>query len=118
MKKSTYIFLLVITFGLFYFYVKSQAKKQSLTHNDNIIITTKYQFDINDLIKDLGTKSNIKEVSSTINSIIIKLNDTNLVNPQLKDIYKIKGINKTANSLILLIGDNAKTIAEDLKKSI
>lgn len=115
MKKSMYIFLCIVTLGLFYFWVKSQAKKKSLTYNKDLIVTKDYDFKIEDFIKDLGGENNIKEVDSTMNSVIVKLNDLSLVNSNFKNIYKIKGINKSANSLILLIGDNAKTIAEDLK---
>ncbi|WEK82806.1 MAG: hypothetical protein L3I91_01535 [Mycoplasma sp.] len=116
MRKSTYILLNIVSFGLFYLYVKAKANALVHTVNNELTYSQKYSFSINDFLNDLGGKRNIKNVVNTLSSINLELVDINQVIPNLKSKYKIRGISKTSNKLILLFGDNAKQIASDLKQ--
>lgn len=116
MRKSTYILLNIFSLGAFYLYVKIQAKKLENKVNHHLTYSQQYNFDINDLCLDLGGKENISQINSTLSSVNIELRDMKLVNHNLKTKYKIRGVSKTSERLVLLFGDNAKQIANDLKK--
>lgn len=118
MKKSTYYFLCVITFGLYKVHVNKQAKKRAQQVNTELITSNEYKFKIDDLIHDLGTKSNITKVSYTLNNVIVNLNDVDKINDDLQKKYKINGLYKSAHQLILVFGNQSKKISEDLNKAI
>lgn len=118
MKKSTYIFLCIITCGIYKIHINKKAKQASTKINDELITSHSYDFDINTLMKDLGGEENIQQVSSTLNNVIINLKDVSLINTDLKQKYKISGIHKTNHQLILVFGDTSQKICNDLQKLI
>ena len=110
------IILDIITLGIFEIIIYSKVKKLSKTKNDELIYSKKYKFKINDFINDLGGINNIENISYTLSSIKINFKNINLVNSELQKKYQIKGITKSINSMILIFGDNAKTIANDINE--
>lgn len=116
MNKFSYVLCSILTLGIFNLCIRHKAKNTKT--NDTLSFSTKYNFKIVDFINDLGGVKNIKNVSATLSSVSINLADINLINPDLKNKYKIHGLNKSANNLILIFGDNAKQIAQDIKANI
>ena len=116
MNKFTYTVLNIITFGLYGHNLKKKAQKISQEKNTDLSYAKKYNFNIADLINDLGGKDNIKSVSSTLSTAKFELVDINNVNSKLKEKYKINGISKNANSLILIFGNNSIAIVNDAKQ--
>lgn len=110
------IVLDVITLGIFEIVLYSKAKKLSKTKNSELTYSKKYKFNINDFANDIGGIDNIENVSYTLSSVKINLKNINLVNLELQKKYPITGITRSFNSMILIFGDNAKTIAEDINK--
>ncbi len=118
MKRCTYVFLMIISFGFFKLYLNKKAKLIAYQKNDKLIVSEKFSFDIENFINDLGGIKNIRSVNSTINNVIVDLEDTTLVKENLKQTYNIRGINRSAHQLILVFGDNASAIANKLKEEL
>ena len=118
MNLFTRILLDVITLGTFEIYLHNKAKKVANVKNSELTYSKTYGFDINDIINDLGGIDNIENVSATLSSVKINLKNINLVIADLQKKYKIKGITKSNNVLILIFGDNAKAIAENIELSL
>ncbi len=110
------VLLDIITLGIFEIVLYCKAKKIANTKNTELIYSKKYKFDINNFVMDLGDIKNIENVSATLSSVQIVLKNVNLINPSLQKKYEIKGMTKSNNSVILIFGDNAKTIAQDINK--
>ena len=110
------VLLDVITLGLFEIYVHSKAKKVSQQVNTELMYSKVYKFNINKFIEDVGGINNITSSTATLSSLRLGLKDVNLVNHDLKSKYKINGLTKSTNSIILVFGDNSKAICDDINK--
>ena len=78
----------IFTFGIFEIILHAKAKKVANVKNSELTYSKTYKFNIN----------------------------INLIIADLQKKYQIKGITKSNNVLILVFGDNAKTIAENIEK--
>ena len=110
------VLLDVITLGLFEIYVHSKAKKVSQQVNTELMYSKVYKFNINKFVEDVGGINNITSSTATLSSLKLGLKDVNLVNHDLKSKYKINGLTKSTNSIILVFGDNSKAICDDINK--
>lgn len=110
------VLLDVITLGLFEIYVHSKAKKVSQQVNTELMYSKVYKFNINKFVEDVGGINNITSSTATLSSLRLGLKDVNLVNHDLKSKYKINGLTKSTNSIILVFGDNSKAICDDINK--
>jgi phosphotransferase system IIB component len=117
MKKSTYIFLIIITFGIFYFYVRNKAKKTSEV-NTKLKYSNVSTFDINELIQKLGDKTNIISSSFTLSTLKIKVKDIKLINKEEFKNFKFKGLMINNDIVIIICGDNAKMLSEQINQFI
>ena len=118
MTKAAYIICSILSFGILPLVVRSKAKKASQEVRTELTSSDVIDFDINDFLVSLGNKENVVSIDSTLTNVIIKINDMNQVEADLKEKYKIKGVNKTSNSLILVFGDNARKISLALNNII
>ena len=118
MTKAAYIICSILSFGILPLVVRSKAKKAAKEVRNALIVSDKIDFDMNAFLVALGNKENIVNVDATITNVIIKLHDINKVDSQLKEKFKINGINKTSDTLILVFGDNAKKICLALNAMI
>lgn len=116
MNLFVHILLDIITLGIFEIYLHNKAKKVADIKNSELTYSKTYGFKINNFIKDLGDINNIENVSSTLSSVKVNLKNINLVIADLQKKYKIKGITKSSNVLILIFGDSAKTIVENIEQ--
>lgn len=116
MNIFTRILLDILTLGILEIVLHKKAKKIANVKNSELTYSKTYKFNINDFINDLGGINNIENVSATISSVKINLKQINLININLQKKYQIKGITKSNNALILIFGDNAKTIAENIEQ--
>ena len=116
MSKLKRIIIDICTLGIFEIWLRKKAKKCANQTNKELIYSSKYNFKINDFINDLGGINNIKNINVVISNIKIELIDPNKFNENIKNKYGIKGISKTNNNLIIVIGDNAKAIVDDILK--
>lgn len=114
MRKIIHVTLNILSLGLFSLYLKNKAKKISNQVNSSLTYEKKYNFSINRFANDLGGIDNIKKADSTLSTLKISLNDIAKVNHNLKQIYKINGISKSKNNLLLIFGNNSMAIAKDL----
>ena len=108
MNKFVYNFLNIITLGIFSLCLKNKAKKVSNKINQELTYEKKYDFNI----------ENFLEVSSTLSTVKISLNDMTKIDSNLKQKYKINGLSKTKNTLFLVFGNNSIAIANDLNKML
>jgi phosphotransferase system IIB component len=107
-----------VTLGIPYFYAKQKAKKIANTVNTQLQVSSKVDFDINELIKALGGVENILDSSATISTLKVNVKDaTNLNKDSFKE-FKINGFMKNANQIILVFGDNSQTINKLLISSL
>ena len=111
MTKAAYIICSILSFGILPLVVRSKAKKAAKEVRSQLTSSDKIDFDLNEFVTSLGGKENIISVEATLTNVIIKLNDVTKVISNLKEKFKINGVNKTSNSLILVFGDNAKKIS-------
>ena len=116
MNLFTRILLDVITLCIFEIYLHNKAKNVANVKKTELTYSKICKFNINDFINDLGGINNIENVSSTLSSVKVNLKNINLVITDLQKKYKINGITKSKNVLILIFGDNAKTIAENIEQ--
>ncbi|WP_052663474.1 hypothetical protein [[Mycoplasma] testudinis] len=109
--KLRYIF----SFGIYYFVLKKRSKKHAQIQKTELTISEKIPFAIADLVKAIGTWDNVKNYTSTINTL--KLDIINRQNVDTNELKKVgaKGIMWNGqNSLVLVFGDYAPTIAKEL----
>ena len=118
MTKAAYIICSILSFGILPLVVRSKAKKAAKEVRTELTTSDQIDIDLNAFLIALGNKENIASVEATLTNVIVKLNDMSKVDEQLKEKFKINGINKTSNSLILVFGDNAKKIAFALNSMI
>jgi phosphotransferase system IIB component len=117
MKKIKFWLLCIFSLGIFYWWIKVQAKKVS--NNSSLTYAKKINFNIHEFIQVFGGEKNIISTSSSINSITINLNThVDLNEEEIKE-YKIMGINWiTSTKVILIIGNNAFTISKEINEII
>lgn len=110
------VLLDIITLGLFEIYIHSKAKMVSKQVNTELMYSKNYKFNINNFVDDVGGINNITSATATLSSLRLGLKDVNLINPDLKSKYKINGLTKSTNAIILVFGDNSKAICNDINK--
>ncbi|MDR1991869.1 MAG: hypothetical protein LBP70_04050 [Mycoplasmataceae bacterium] len=118
MRKFKWILLNIITFGILYIYVKHQAKKNNAKINDQLQISDKVDFKLDDLIEDLGGVDNILDSSATMSTLKINLKNAETLTKEKFAKYKIHGFMKNTNQVILVFGDNAQVINVMLQEKI
>lgn len=109
-KKIGYRAGVISTFGIVYWITKARAKRLSKKVNTNLTSSGKIDFMIDSIVKTLGSKTNIKDVSSTLSSVNIVLDDIKKVDERELKKYGVQGVLKRANKLTLIFGDNAPAI--------
>ncbi len=116
MKKGKYIFLSIITLGIFYFCTKSKAKKKAGNTNTSLSVSKMTGIDVNAFLKDIGGKENIISCESTISTLKITFKDVKKVLDveKLKKTYKIVGCIKSYNKITFLFGDNSQAIEREI----
>lgn len=118
MTRPAWIIVNILTFGIPLMVVSSKARKTANNINKELLINTKINFDINDLITCFGGKQNIVNCCSTISSVTITLvKMLNFTKEAFKQ-FKIKGLIKSNNKITLLFGDNSPTIARLINEII
>ncbi|MDR0985670.1 MAG: DUF4234 domain-containing protein [Mycoplasmataceae bacterium] len=115
-KKTSYIFLSIITFGIYPLIVRYKAKKIANTVNNQLTLSSKIDFDINSLINRLGGKDNIIKTSATISTFKVDLKDASNISKETLNKFDIKGFIKNNNQLIIVFGDNANAISSNINK--
>ncbi|WP_031488905.1 PTS transporter subunit EIIB [Ureaplasma canigenitalium] len=119
MKKNWKIILLYIfTFGIAYFVLRAKAKKRAKMHNEQLSITEKLPFDINDFYSYVGMKDNILDVDATINTLKLQVKDKELINKDNLKKLGVKGILSNGQQISLVIGDFSLKLKEIIKKDI
>lgn len=114
-KKAGYRAGVIASFGLIYWITKARAKRLSNKVNTNLTSSQKIDFSIDKIINALGTKNNIKNISSTLSSISVIVDDINKVDEKEFKKAGVQGILKRANKLTLIFGDNAPAIKKVIK---
>lgn len=120
-QKFLYVFLIIITLGFILLYwrkYKQSNKKDYLTVDKRIF------FNFEHFISFLGGYENIIETSSDSHStsqkvLRIKYKDKTKLNiEELKKLNGISGIALNSYGISLVVGNNAKYIAEKIDKEI
>lgn len=118
MKKAKYIFLSIITFGIFNILTKKKAKKLAVNVNDELVVCKTTNVDVNQLVEDLGGISNIVKADYTISTFKVTVIDPDKVNNEIKDKYGFKGTIKSKKVITYLSGDDSQTIATAINNLI
>ncbi len=116
MKKGKYIFLSIITLGIFHFYTKSKAKKRVGNTNTSLSVSKTSGINVNAFINDIGGKDNIVSCESTISTLKITFKNIKKISDieKIKKTYKIKGCIKSNNKITFLFGDNSQAIEKEI----
>lgn len=110
--KIILIFLSIITFGI-YPLVIFRKKEQAI--NSKLSTSNKITINIDKLKTLLGSSQNIVGSEYTHTKVKIFLKDTNLVNSEeLQKLKGISGIFNTSKSTTIIVGNQAKAVAEKL----
>ncbi|MCV3743768.1 PTS transporter subunit EIIB [Ureaplasma sp. ES3154-GEN] len=118
MKNWKIILLIICTFGIAYFILKSQAKKKATQVNKQLTVSHKIPFNINKFYSAVGGLENITSATATINSLKLVFKNEKLVDVnQLKSI-DAKGVLKSANSYRMTFGDYAISLADTINQHI
>ena len=75
-------------------------------------------FSVDKIIQSLGSKDNIKNISSTLSSVNVLLEDISKVDTKELKKNGIKGILKNANKLTLIFGNNASAVNKAIQNVI
>jgi PTS system D-glucosamine-specific IIC component len=81
-------------------------------------VSSKIDFNIDDLIKSLGGKDNITNSDATISTLKIEVKNATQIYKESFNDFNVKGFMKNANQIILVFGDNSQAINEELKKHL
>lgn len=114
--KFLYVFLIIVTFGLILIYWKKHLQENT---KSELSISEKINFNVENLIKYLGLKENIKEVKSTNQIVKITIKDNSLVKPE--EIRKLKGVSGVVNNskqISIVVGNSAMSIKKELEKKL
>ena len=120
-QKFLYVFLIIITLGFILLYWRKY--KQS-NKKDYLTVDKRIPFNFEHFISSLGGYENIIETSSDSHStsqkvLRIKYKDKTKLNiEELKKLNGISGIALNSYGISLVVGNNAKYIAEKIDKEI
>ena len=120
-QKFLYVFLIIITLGFILLYWRKY--KQS-NKKDYLTVDKRIPFNFEHFISVLGGYENIIETSSDSHStsqkvLRIKYKDKTKLNiEELKKLNGISGIALNSYGISLVVGNNAKYIAEKIDKEI
>lgn len=120
-QKFLYVFLIIITLGFILLYWRKY--KQS-NKKDYLTVDKRISFNFEHFISFLGGYENIIETSSDSHStsqkvLRIKYKDKTKLNiEELKKLNGISGIALNSYGVSLVVGNNAKYIAEKIDKEI
>lgn len=116
MKKLKIILSYIFTFGIVYFVLKNKAKKRAKNFNNELTISTKLPFRLDNFLNEIGGINNIKSLSSTINTIKIQLNDKSKFNENALKVVKAKGVMWGSNdTLTIILGDFSIELEKQIK---
>ncbi|BAP39668.1 PTS glucose transporter subunit IIB [Metamycoplasma canadense] len=110
-NKALYIILIIVTLGFIIIYWQKKYRQSKI--KNYLSKNTKLDFDFETLIKYLGGKDNIENVSSTHKILKINfLNRDKLSILKLKQLNGISGLTIQSKSISLVVGNTAKHIEE------
>ncbi|WP_255565826.1 PTS sugar transporter subunit IIA [Mycoplasma sp. E35C] len=119
MNKATWVFLNIITLGIIRIVANKKAKRMSSQVNQELKISNKLPFNLDNFVRALGSWDNLQSSEATLNMIKISVVDKNKINPdQIKKEFKIKGIMWSGNNLSLVCGDYAISLSEQINSRI
>ncbi|MDR3163606.1 MAG: hypothetical protein LBT77_00840 [Mycoplasmataceae bacterium] len=115
MNKFFKYILYVLSLGILPLYIKHKAKHQIDVKRQEFIVSKEINFDLNLLVNLFGGLNNIANVSSTMSTVAITLK--NEIDIEIKYLKKfgIRSYFKKSNQYILVFGDNAQVIANQIK---
>lgn len=117
-KNFMYRSGVVLTFGTVYWISKARAKRLSKKVNAELTSSQKIDFSVDSIINALGTKTNIKDISSTLSSVSVIVDDMTKVDEKEFRKNGIQGVLKRANKLTLIFGDNAPAIKKVISNMV
>ena len=101
-----FYFLIIITFGLIIIFAKKEDEE-------------KIYLDIEKLIKNLGTKNNIKKIENSQNKIIITFEKKEKIEiDKIKKCKEISGIFITSKTITLIVGKSSLNIKKEIDSLI
>jgi phosphotransferase system IIB component len=78
--------------------------------NTQLSSSEKIDFSIDAIIDALGSKNNIKDVSSTLSSVSVLVDDISKIKESEFKKNGVQGVLRRAKKITLIFGDNAPTI--------
>ncbi|MDI4567694.1 MAG: hypothetical protein E7Y34_01255 [Mycoplasma sp.] len=103
-NKVLFIFLTIITCGLFLIYVYS---KKNIMPKNQLTQDTKININVLKLVELIGGFDNIKDIKSEYKKIKIFFNNKKLIqNDKLTKLKNIKGVFLSSESIIVLLTSN------------
>lgn len=118
-KKTKFLLKNIFSLGFYGAIVKAKAKKQ-MQHTNEELKVSKVEIDnISDVIIHFGGAENIESVDNSIYGIKVLVKDINLVDIKaLKVDLEATGSIISGNKVTINIGDNAATVANQLKERL
>jgi phosphotransferase system IIB component len=110
--KRRQILLSIITFGLYKVYLNKKIK--SLGYVNQVTISKL----ANEIVKSLGTISNIVDIKSKINSVEVYLKDMNVIDKQQIKLLGATGLLTKVNSIVIVLGKASESIGKEISSLI
>ncbi|AJQ45282.1 hypothetical protein JM47_01470 [Ureaplasma diversum] len=118
MKNWKIILLYIVTFSIAYWVMRKKAKQQAQIKNDNLIVSKKLPFSVDNFYAAVGSIFNIKETTSTLNTLKITLNDPSLFNQDQVIGLGAKGVMKNNSTFSIVFGDFATTLKDVINQDL
>lgn len=104
----------ILTFGHLSRKAKKQAQKEAEIKNTELTLNTIGLPDINALANALGGVENIVNISATISTISVQLNQMDKIDLEYLKKVSVKGVIKSVDNVTLLVGDCAMMLKDKL----
>lgn len=119
------MFLTIITFGIFQIYLNDKIEKaknpkdsvsEETTITEELKVSKKIPFEINELIMHLGGFENIEKIDGSLNSLKVTFKDKTLVNHEKIKSLGAKGTMFSEHTISIIFGDYSLFLKEELEK--
>jgi len=106
----------ILSFGTLDKKVKAKIKDNEKNINTDFKKSNQIPFDLNIFLKCIGSRENIIDIKSTLNSIILSLDNISLIDKDKLKKIGIKGILINEKSITLVLGNYAEELKKQLQK--
>lgn len=116
LKQIWYWTIKIVTFNGYF--TKKKAQKEAKKVNHQLKVTPETKVDVRKIITSVGGKKNIVSIQTKINSIIIVVQNDQLINKNCWRQLGAKGVLLSPKKITIIFGDDSKAIGNKMKAII